>query len=174
MTLKLLKGPLKGVFDQIWIVSPTVGLQPVFESLHPEGIRIINSELTAKTLSKIIKHRNSQPEVHTLLILDDCGKITPSRELCQLFYLSRHLNTACLFLCQKITSLPTEVRSQIDCFISFSNTAHREKHALYNEIGSGAYKDFVQVFEDATNGQKYGTYVCSMQDGRPFYYSNCF
>jgi GTPase SAR1 family protein len=174
LVLKLLRGPLRKIFNEIWIVSPTAHLQPAFSELHPEGIKLFKSELTPKVLKKIIKHRNAKPEVHVLVVLDDCGKISPSQELCQIFYLSRHINTAVICLCQKITSCPTEVRSQCDFFVSFSNTAKREKEALFREIGQGDFKEFVSEFEQATNSVPYGTYVCSMQNGRPFYFKNCF
>lgn len=162
---------MRKVFNEIWIVSPTVFLQPAWTQLHPEGIKVFNSEITPRVLTKIVSHRKNHPEISVLLILDDCGKVLPTRELAQLFYLSRHLKLACVFLCQKITSCPTEVRSQVDCFISFSNTALREKQALWKEVGKNDFNTFVKEFEEATS-QPYGTFVCSMQGGRPFYFRN--
>jgi energy-coupling factor transporter ATP-binding protein EcfA2 len=170
---KLLKGALKGVFDQVWIVSPTAKLQPVFQELDPAGIKLYNSELTPEVLALLVAEKRKNVALHVCIILDDCGRLKASQELAQLCFLSRHLNCSCVILTQKITSCPTEIRSQVDCFISFASTSHRERQALYHEVGRGTFREFSLEFEKATYRQ-YGTFVVSIQQGRPVYFDNCF
>lgn len=159
------------MFCEIWIVSPTAHLQPIFKTLDPNGIKFINGELTAQVLSKITAEKKKDLQKHVLVVLDDCGRVPSTHQLEQLVFLSRHMNCAIVMLVQKLTSCPTSLRSQADVLVSFATLSQREKQAFYKEAGRGTFQQFSEEFETATN-RPFGTLTVSMQHGRPRYFQN--
>jgi hypothetical protein len=74
-------------------------------------------------------------------------------------------------LAQKITQIPTYMRANADCYISFASLATREREALYNEISTTDKKDFARMFADTTQEQ-YSTFCATFSEGRLRYFKD--
>ena len=158
----------RGKFDRIIFISPTWNDQynSLWGVLSPEGIKVYD-KLTDSLLQKIIDEQRSN-EGNLLVIFDDvCQKLKHvSASLVDLFVSThRHLRMSLCFLNQKISQLPTLVRSDCSIWCVFQAVSERELNALHNEVSIINKKDFLETFYRITQ-KKYGFIVLSQIDGK--------
>ena len=84
---------------------------------------------------------------------------------------SRHCNLSLCFLVQKMTMVPTIIRSNADCVVAFATSCHREFEAIYNEFSHCSKRDFHKFFVEATK-EPYSFLVCCVQNGKVEMYIN--
>jgi len=162
-------------YDRIIFASPTFRSQfPIlWNRLDAKGITVFNA-FSEQLLADII-HEQETNDLKTLLVSDDNGedlKHLPQSKLNALVSNSRHLRLSCVFLCQKITQVPTIVRANTDCFIVFAACAQVELEALYREVSIVDKKRFLELFRESTQHEY--AYLCiSIQRGKIKFYKNC-
>jgi hypothetical protein len=111
---------------------------------------------------------------HTLILSDDMDeqwKKMDSQVMNKVITNSRHCNLSMIFLVQKMSMVPTIIRSNADCVIAFSTSCHREFEAIFNEFSHTSKKDFHKFFIDATS-EPYSFLVCCIQGGKSHMYKN--
>ena len=132
----------KGLFDKIYIVSPTIGNDSIkndpFKSLPEDQIY---KELTLENLEEILEEleSNRKDNKNSLLILDDVGSELKKskaieKKLISLIQNRRHLYTSIFILLQKFKDSPTGIRSNMSHFISFRPKNMNEQDAITNEL----------------------------------------
>jgi hypothetical protein len=173
----MLSNELENLYDEVLIVSPTFKYQKkAFAQLDPRGVLVYSRTLDSSVLRNIAIRRKMEPGRNVLLVLDDVGEVrepgsnTFQKQLSDFIFVSRHLRTSVVFLQQKLTSLPTAIRSQADFVLSFSTMAAREKEALYNECTcTPTFKQFDAIFTAKTS-KPFSYIIVSVQDGVPKIY----
>jgi hypothetical protein len=144
----------KNKFDKIVIISPTFYLSPQWRSFDSSNWsiytkydpQIIEELLREQSGSSMWRLGRKRPKI--LLILDDLGKTSrhiKKNEHDPLDTLScngRHLDISVMFLGQQFSQMNTALRSNADIIIFFATHNLRDNLDLYNEVGTGNYKDF--------------------------------
>ena len=100
-----------------------------------------------------------QEKEQCLLILDDVGlqakKGRLSDQLDQIAFTSRHYGVSLIEMTQRITSLSTSVRSQLDALIMFREENPLERQNLFRNFGFGENKkEWFRVVDNKT-AEKY-------------------
>lgn len=173
----MLSNELENLYDEVLIVSPTFKYQKkAFAQLDPRGVLVYSRTLDSTVLRSIVMRRKLDPNRNVLLVLDDVGEVrepgsnTFQKQLADFIFISRHLRTSVVFLQQKISSLPTSIRSQADFVLSFATMSTREKEALYNECCCApTFKQFDALFTSKTS-KPFSYIILSVQDGVPKIY----
>lgn len=162
-------------YDRIIFISPTFRAQYeiLWSKLDPKGIRVYD-EVTQDLLAKLIEEQE-QNELKTLVCFDDNGeelRHVAQSELNRFISNSRHLRLSCVFLCQKMSQVPTVVRANCDCFVVFAACAQVELEALYREVSIVEKRRFLQLFHEVTQ-QEYAFLCIAMQKGKIRFFKNC-
>ena len=167
------------MFDRIVIVSPTFRSQyeTLWYQITSEGIEV-HEELTVSVLQNLFDTiKQSNGSVSTLLLLDDCGeelRKIDQRLVNLLVSNSRHYKLSCLSLHQKLTQAPTILRSNADQIIMFGACSFLEREALYREVSVVPRKEFMTIFNNATE-KPHSFLVCIMaRDGKLRFYESDF
>ena len=176
MTVSLLKDQkgLKFLYDRIIIFSGTFKTQyeKLWSQLSPKGITVIE-ELDETVLMKIYEEQLGSKEF-VCIISDDMdtqwAKID-SGLMNRVITNSRHCNLSLCFLVQKMTMVPTIIRSNADCVVAYATSCHREFQALHNEFSHCGSRQFHQFFVEATK-EPYSFLVCCVQGGKVEMYIN--
>ena len=132
----------KGLFDKIYIVSPTIGNDSIkndpFKSLPEDQIY---KELTLENLEEIIEEveANRKENKNSLLILDDVGSELKKskaieKKLISLIQNRRHVALSIFMLLQKFRDAPTGIRNNMSHFISFRPKNMIEQDAITKEM----------------------------------------
>ncbi len=173
LALRLLldKRAFKNKFDRIIFFSPTFRgqYQKLWRALKPDGITV-HEEVTDQLLQNVIDEQNADLDVATLLVFDDIAdqlKHINTTVLGMLVCNSRQINLCMLVLSQKITNLPTVLRSQTDSYVAFGACSHREIMALADEASTVPRQQFVELFTRAT-AEPYNFLVISCGGGGKF------
>lgn len=164
LCVKLLKTHFKYVYKKIIIISPTFRAQyaKLWCQISHEGV-IVYEALTQQVITKIFDEMMENDE-ETLLLLDDCGeelKHCEPRLVNMLVSNSRHRNLSMIVLCQKITQMPTILRCNADSYIMYSSSSYLERECLYKEVSTVEKKEFIKIFNKATE-KEYSFLVCVM------------
>jgi hypothetical protein len=162
------------LYDQVIFVSPTFNYQnKLFSQLDPKGVLVYNRSLSLAILQDIVARRKNNQDKTCLLVFDDVGEVREpgaqgfAKALSDFIFISRHLRTSVCFLQQKLSSLPTSIRSQADFVLSFATMSKREKEALYEECSvTPTYKEFDQIFTTKTS-KPFSYIIISVQNGVP-------
>ena len=162
-------------YDRIIFISPTFRAQfgILWNKLDPKGIRVYD-EVSQGLLAEIIQEQESN-ELRSLVCFDDNGeelRHLVQSELNRFISNSRHLRLSCVFLCQKISQVPTIVRANTDCFVVFAACAQVELEALYREVSVVDKKRFLELFREVTQ-HEYAFLCISMQRGKIKFFKNC-
>jgi hypothetical protein len=159
----------KKKYNRIIFVSPTFRAQfeSLWKRLSPEGITVFE-DVSNRLLQTILAEQTEDPEP-TLLIFDDIADALKSQvdqnTLNLLIANSRHLGLSIIVLSQKITLLPTVLRSQVDTWICYSACSYIELEALHREMSLLPRKEFLAIFRDATQAP-YSFLCMGMVDGK--------
>ena len=132
----------RGVFDRIYIVSPTLGNKSLksdeFAKLPQDQI---HRELKLETLDELSDtfEKNRDEEENSILILDDVGsQLRKSgaieKKLVQLCQNRRHLFLSVIFIIQKWKDLPTGIRNNLSHAAFFRAKNNPEKEAIMTEL----------------------------------------
>lgn len=162
-------------YDRIIFISPTFRAQfeILWHKLDPQGIQVYD-EVSQGLLAGII-HEQESNGLQTLVCFDDNGeqlRHLAQAELNRFISNSRHLRLSCVFLCQKISQVPTIVRANTDCFVVFAACAQVELEALYREVSIVDKKRFLELFRETTQHEY--AYLCiSVQRGKIKFFKNC-
>jgi len=144
----------RGVFDHIYIVSPTIGGKSIkgdeFSKLPQDQIYRELDRATLDELEDKLKH-NRDEEEHSVVIFDDCGSAlrksaAVEKKLVQLVQNRRHLFCSTIFLVQKFRDLPTGIRNNMSHFISFRPKNIPEREAIMTELFPFKRDDTDEIF----------------------------
>jgi len=132
----------RGVFDHIYIVSPTLGNKSMkkdeFAKLPQDQI---HRELKLETLAELSDtfDKNRDEDEHSVLILDDVGsQLRKSqaieKKLVQLCQNRRHLFLSVIFIIQKWKDLPTGIRNNLSHAAFFRPKNMPERESIMMEL----------------------------------------
>ena len=132
----------RGVFDRIYIVSPTLGNKSMkndeFSKLPQDQIY---RELTLEALAELSDtfEKNRENEENSILILDDVGSslrksAAIEKKLVSLCQNRRHLFLSVIFIIQKWKDLPTGIRNNLSHAAFFRAKNNPEKEAIMMEL----------------------------------------
>jgi hypothetical protein len=176
MVVNALRNPraLKWIYDRIIIFSGTFKTQysSLWCKLSSRGITVHES-LEETVLTKIYEEQLGSAE-HVLILSDDMDQQWAKLDqqlVSKIITNSRHCNLSLTFLVQKMTMVPTIIRSNSDCVVAFATSCHREFEAIYNEFSHCSKKDFHKFFVEATK-EPYSFLVCCVQNGKVEMYIN--
>ena len=163
LCIDLLKHFYKGMFDFIVWISPTFQLQAMTLNLEDHTGVVVFSQWRPKIITSLYQYmysrnsgdREGREKEHCLLILDDVGlqakKGKLSDQLDQIAFTSRHYGVSLIEMTQRITSLSTSVRSQLDALIMFREENPLERQNLYRNFGFGENKkDWFRIIDSKT------------------------
>ena len=132
----------KGLFDKIYIISPTMGKDSIkadpFKSIPDDQIY---RELTIEGLTELedILYENRKEDLNSIVILDDIGSqlrksAKAEKKLVQMLQNRRHVSTSYITLLQRFRDAPTGMRSNLSHFASFRPKNKPEMDAIANEL----------------------------------------
>jgi GTPase SAR1 family protein len=146
------------VFDEIYYISPTVGIDDTLKSINEDdNIIKISEEDDLKflddILNDIVKNQKAKPKEereHVLIILDDClDYLKKSKRLDSLPSYSRHYKISIILSTQVYNALPTKLRKNVNCFIISKIYNNKDLTNIEEELGAN-YKDFKENYNKAT------------------------
>lgn len=147
LNLLLQKGALAGVFENVYIINPSIfsdpQWQPVINELAPEAMFEAYSEQTFDLLKTQFKKNHDRGE-HTLLILDDCaGQEELTRQDMRSSFLkytlrARLQNVSIIFCTQAAKLIPKKMRANMTAWTFFHAPNKNEIKELTDIINSSA------------------------------------
>jgi hypothetical protein len=150
----------KGVFDKIFLISPTCESDDVQRSLDvPESCRFTDLSQGVEALKLIeasqearIKKVGSGVAPKYCIICDDCAgdnSFMTSKEFISLFIRSRHYNTTVFFLSQHFKRIPKICRLQASYLVFFA-VSNTEAQVLAEEFAPPGVptKQFMKLIDD--------------------------
>ena len=162
----------QGVLKWIRIYSHTAAANHEYD-WAPEGcVHPISLDAVSTYHKKLLKAREDQGGVElpqNAIIWDDslgALKNPYDPRLTSLFATHRHSGTWLFYLSQTATGIPTTLRSLCDYALIFASRFHRERRHLFHFCGSwfAHEKEFLAVFEMATEGKHYSMVYINRQD----------
>ena len=176
MIVDALRNPkaLKWIYDKIIIFSGTFRTQyhNLWSKLSSKGI-VVFEELDELILMNVYEQQLGSPE-HVLILSDDMDQQWAKMDqqvVNKIITNSRHCNLSLCFLVQKMSMVPTIIRSNADCVVAYATSCHREFEAIYNEFSHCSKKEFHKFFCEATS-EPYSFLVCCVQSGKVEMYIN--
>jgi hypothetical protein len=167
LTVNLLKNinfGYKGVFEEIFYISPTVMLDDTLNKAVAEDddiIKIHDEEDLNKIddlLSQIVKEQKDTPNEerkHKLIVLDDMlDYFNNYGKLNSLPALSRHYKLSFIVCSQVYVGLPVKLRKNASAYMVFQIYNNKDLNTLNDEVGVNFGKDFIANYHKATN-EKY-------------------
>ena len=178
----------RGVFDHIYIVSPTLGNKSMkkdeFAKLPQHQI---HRELKLETLAELSDtfDKNREEDEHSVLILDDVGsQLRKSqaieKKLVQLCQNRRHLFLSVIFIIQKWKDLPTGIRNNLSHAAFFRPKNNPEKEAIMMELFPFKKNEtesiFDYVYEKDEDKDRYSFLFVdmSLKKSSKYQYYKCF
>jgi Poxvirus A32 protein len=164
LACRLLKTHWRDQYDRIVFVSPTFVSQfkSLWSSIDPAGVTV-HKELTNELLNALLRDaQNNTNGQKILYIFDDVGETLRHMDQSVINTLvsnSRHFGLSLLFLNQKLSQLPTVVRANLDCIISFAACSFLERECLWREVSSVNRKEFELMFRCSTEAPY--SFMCS-------------
>jgi hypothetical protein len=150
----------KGLFDFIYVVSPTMGLNSIkndpFQGLPEDQV---HRTVTLDGLDDIEEKlsENREKKLHSLVILDDVGSQLRNtkkidEKLKGMIQNRRHQYTSYIILLQKFRDAGTGIRANLSHFISFRPKNMVERDAICKELfpfhGKECDQLMTYIFED--------------------------
>ena len=166
----------RGVYDEIIFVSPTFKSQfeGLWSKIDPTGVTV-HEKIDEQFIENLLTTQSTSTK-NSLLILDDCGedlrKVSPGT-VNKLVSNSRHYKLSIICLHQKLTQSPTIMRANADSIVSFAACSYLERDALWREVSTVDKKEFLRIFNAATN-DKHSFLVSTIDKGGrlQFYHSD--
>ena len=118
--------------------------QNLWSKLSSKGITVYE-ELDEAVLMKVYEEQLGSGE-HVLILSDDMDQQWAKLDqqvVNRVVTNSRHCNLSLCFLVQKMSIVPTIIRSNADCVIAYATSCHREFEAIYNEFRKKISKHFL-------------------------------
>jgi len=165
LIVNLLKNSYFGyddVFDEIYYISPTVGIDETLRSINEDDDIIkIDEEDDLKylddILNDIVKNQKSKAKEErepVLIVLDDClDYLKKSKRLDSLPSYSRHYNISIIITTQVYNALPTKLRKNASCYLIARIYNNKDLQNIEEEIGAN-FSDFKANYDKATK-EKY-------------------
>lgn len=150
------------VFDEIYYISPTVGIDDTLKSINEDdNIIKISEEDDLKflddILNDIVKNQKSKAKEErepVLIVLDDClDYLKKSKRLDSLPSYSRHYNISIIITTQVYNALPTKLRKNASCYLIARIYNNKDLQNIEEEIGAN-FSDFKANYDKATK-EKY-------------------
>lgn len=143
------------IWNQIYIMSPTISFDPVWKSLTNEPKVLERLSMTDKFDLETIKGiLNSGTRNLKLFILDDfISHVKKQQEMSDLFFRSRHVNMCIVVASQSYTSsIPKTIRLNASDYIVFDFGSEKERRIMQEEMSTKevAGDDFVRMMQWAT------------------------
>ena len=147
------------VFDEIYYISPTVGIDDTLKSINEDDDIIKISEeddlkLLDDILNDIVKNQKEKPKEdrkHVLIVLDDClDYLKKSKRLDSLPSYSRHYKITIILTTQVYNALPTKLRKNTNCFIISKIYNNKDLINIEEELGAN-YHNFKENYNKATD-----------------------
>lgn len=174
-TLQLLinKHLLKGAFDEIIVINPTIKYDNKWSIINiPE--ENIYEEFSLELMEILDEYFQEEfqkdNKKNFLLILDDClgskdfKKMNDDSIFNKMIYIGRHYNLNMIILSQKFKGISSGIRSNIDYFISFDTYNDKEKTAIFEEFGIGNKKQFYEIWKNIFK-EKYDKMIIDTANG---------
>tara|TARA_R110000868_G_scaffold163412_1_gene395616 strand:+ start:883 stop:1632 length:750 start_codon:yes stop_codon:yes gene_type:complete len=181
-TKKNIKHGYKGIFDKIFVISPTIGNDSIkndpFKNIPPNQIY---KELNLDNLEEILNNleENRKDDKNTLLILDDVGSELKKnkaieKKLISIIQNRRHLYTSIFILLQKFRDSPTGIRNNMSHFITFRPKNIIEQDAITSELFNMNKNEIKTLLEYVFNDKHDFLFVdLSLQkSGKYIFYKN--
>ena len=132
----------KGVFDRVYIISPTIGKDSIkndpFKTLPDDQI---HRSLTKDVLDELDEQLDANREegLNSIVILDDVGSqlrksAAIDKKLTSMIQNRRHQYCSYITLLQRFRDAGTGIRNNLSHFISFRPKNAPEKNAIANEL----------------------------------------
>jgi hypothetical protein len=157
----------KGVFEEIYFISPTVNFDETLKSIAKDEkiIKIHEEEELEKIdhiLAEIVKTQRDTKEEerkHILIVLDDMiDYFKNSSKLNNLSAYNRHYKISCILTSQKYTALPNRLRCNATAYLIFHVHNKKDLDDINHEIGSN-YPDFLKYYQTATDQPYHFLYI---------------
>lgn len=166
---QLLVGPYRGIFDRVYLWSPSLRYDPKYRlmDLHPgkdswEHFHEADVEALYKE-----KERPQFINEHWLFVFDDCMNEKDFRQqnsyehpLERMANVGRNRKISMIVIVQKATGVSGNIKEQADMLITFKPFNLKQKRALYDVMGVGTEREWVQVM-DQYLVEKYKTLAIS-------------
>lgn len=138
---------LKGRFDHIFYVSPTLLNDPVYDSID-----ITSQNWTPEPSMEFIDNIRQLPG-SKLIIIDDTGSsFKRNDKFDNMFTNCRHDDISIIILAQDIKQLSTITRGNLTCLITFNITSKEELEIIHSNFGGQVKKE--QLFSLLANNLK--------------------
>jgi hypothetical protein len=162
LTVNLLKNinfGYRGVFDEIYYISPTVMLDDTLNKAVAEDDEIIkihdekDLEQIDTILDEIVKMQKETPNderQHKLIVLDDMiDYFTNHGRLNTLPALSRHYKLSFIVCSQVYVGLPVKLRKNASAYMVFKIYNNKDLKTLEEEVGAN-FHEFIENYHTAT------------------------
>jgi hypothetical protein len=172
LTVNLLKNinfGYRGVFDEIYYISPTVMLDDTLNKAVAEDDEIIkihdeeDLEQIDDILNMIVKEQKETPNderKHKLIVLDDMiDYFSNHGKLNSLPALSRHYKLSFIVCSQVYVGLPVKLRKNASAYMVFQIYNNKDLETLDKEVGANFGKDFLANYHKATNDKYNFLYI---------------
>jgi hypothetical protein len=166
LTVNLLKNlnfGYKGVFDEVYYISPTVMFDDTLNKAVKEDDEIIkihdekDLENVDGILSMIVKEQKDTPDdkrKHKLIVLDDMIEYFSNHsKLNTLPALSRHYKLSFIVCSQVYVGLPVKLRKNAGAYMVFKIYNNKDLKTLEDEVGVN-FGNFLENYHKATD-EKY-------------------
>jgi hypothetical protein len=149
-------------FDEVYYISPTVGIDDTLKSIYEDDEIIkIDDEDDLKflddILNDIVKRQKEKPKEerkHVLIILDDClDYLKKSKRLDSLPSYSRHYKITIILTTQVYNALPLKLRKNASCYVMSKIYNNKDFQNIEEEIGAN-FNEFKEHYNEATK-EKY-------------------
>jgi len=152
LLLKMLlnKKLLKDKFDEVILINPTYRYDHKY---HVIKFTEVFEEFSIELLENLLVKFQENEEGKILLILDDCISENDFKSnqsdhpLNRLAVNGRHWGVSLIILSQKYNAISSYVRAQLDYVILFETSNHYELKTLYEEYGTGSFKEFEELLK---------------------------
>lgn len=185
LLIKLLKFFWLKQFKKIYIFCPTFKQDTKWSDIDKfvkSKQVVVYPEVKENLLKKIWKFcqkkKVSDPNYHTLILMDDCvgqddfktnsDKGIVNKLVCK----GNHCNISTIYSVQKITNVSTTMRLQSEGLLAFYMSSIKEKNCLFQEFGMGTSNQFLQVLDLATVKPYDYLYINRQGPGAPDFYHN--
>jgi hypothetical protein len=158
----------KSIFEDIFIMSPTVLIDQSYETLQDnkdvwERVHLFDN-LNHEVIEQLLTRKEKTP---VLVVLDDLASTLKrsDKTLSNLFFRSRHNNISVIVTSQNYTSIPKPLRLNASSVFIFSFSSDKEIKSLESEMSSKHLygKDFVDVLKEVV--AKPYTFLYKSEDG---------
>jgi archaellum biogenesis ATPase FlaH len=154
LTLALLTGPLKKLFNFVYVVCPPTSLQSIQDSplrcLPDENFFVDLTLDTAQNLVDVVTE-NASHYRRSLVIVDDCQAALKDEAILKLMLIlstnQRHIKCSTIYLLQNLTACAKKLRDVANNFIVFS-VSKSQLETLRDETMQLTRKQFEAITKD--------------------------